>query len=165
MQREPLATRRGQGLQGTRGSASSPDGAPPRRAVPDPRGAPRVGVALFLRHDPLHVLLTAASRFGEVVSLGCCSRPLSLMNHPTLIEHLLEQPAHDTQHPSVTRITPLFGTGLTTSDRALWQPAAQRGQPLDLTAAMEDVTWRCGSPSRALDGKLLQEGHAFYPGR
>ena len=160
---------------GTRAAASNPDDAPPRRAVPGPRGAPWVGVALSLRRDPLHVLLNAATRFGEVVSLGRCPRPLYLMNHPTLIEHILEQPAHYTKHPSVTRITPLFGAGLTTSDGALWhrqrqllttawqaqpladllpivtaataamlarwQPAAQRGQPLDLTAAMEDVTW------------------------
>jgi cytochrome P450 len=134
-----------------------------------------VGVALSLRRAPLHVLLEAAHRFGEVVSLGRCPRPLYLINHPTLIEHILEQPACYTKHPSVTRITPLFGTGLTTSDGALWhrqrpllttawraqppadfvpivtaatavmlahwQPAAQHGQPLDLTAAMEDVTW------------------------
>jgi len=75
---------------------------------------------------------------------------------------------------------PLFGTGLTTSDGALWhrqrpllttawqaqpladlvsivtaattamlarwQPAAQHGQPLDLTAALENVTWTIIAP-------------------
>jgi cytochrome P450 len=159
----------------TRGSASSPSSAPPRQVVPGPRGAPWVGVALHLRRDPLHVLLEAAHHFGEVVFLGRCPRPLYLINHPTLIQLILEQPAHYTKRPSVTRITPLFGAGLTTSDGALWQhqrplvtaawqaqrlaaltpvvvtataemlarwhPRAQRGQPIDLTAAMEDVTW------------------------
>jgi cytochrome P450 len=134
-----------------------------------------MGVALRLRHDPLHVLLEAAHRFGEVVFLGRCPQPLYLINHPTLIEHVLEQPVHYTKHPSVTRILPLFGTGLTTSDGVLWQhqrplltaawqaqqpadfprvvaavttamltrwhPMAQSGQPIDLTAALEDLTW------------------------
>jgi cytochrome P450 len=134
-----------------------------------------VGVALHLRHNPLHVLLEAAHHFGEVVFLGHCPRPLYLINHPTLIQHVLEQPAHYTKHPSVTRIMPLFGTGLTTSDGVLWQhqrplltaawqaqqqadftrvvaaattdmlmrwhPKAQCGQPIDLTAALEHVTW------------------------
>jgi cytochrome P450 len=130
---------------------------------------------MHLRRDPLRVLLEAAYHFGEVVSLGRCPQPLYLINHPTLIQQVLEQPACYTKYPSVTRITPLFGAGLTTSDGALWQrqrplltaawqaqpladlvpivtaataamlarwqPAAQCGQPLDLTAAMEDVTW------------------------
>src|SRR5262249_1539802 len=131
--------------------------------------------AFSLRRDPLHVLLEAAHRFGEVVSLGHCPRPLYLLNHPRLMAQILEQPARYTKSPSVTRITPLFGTGLTTSDGALcqrqrplltaawpaqppaalmpivtaatvemlarWQPVAQHGQPFDLTATMEDVTW------------------------
>jgi cytochrome P450 len=134
-----------------------------------------MGVVLHLRHDPLHVLLDAAHHFGEVVFLGRCPRPLYLINHPTLIEQVLEQPAHYTKHPSVTRILPLFGAGLTTSDGALWRhqrplltaawqaqqqadfprvvaaattdmltrwhPWAQGGQPIDLTAALEDLTW------------------------
>jgi len=134
-----------------------------------------VGLALALRRDPLHVLLEAAQRFGEVVALGRCPHPLYLINHPALIQQILEQPAHYTKGPSVSRITPLFGAGLTTSDGALWrhqrplltaawqayqradltpivaaataamltrwQPHAQSGQPLDLTAALEDVTW------------------------
>jgi cytochrome P450 len=133
-----------------------------------------VGVALHLRHDPLHVLLEAARRFGELVFLGHCPRPLYLINHPTLIQQILEQPASYTKGPSVTRILPLFGTGLTTSDGALWRHQrplltaawqaqqaavprvvaaattamlarwhahAQNGQALDLTAALEDVTW------------------------
>src|SRR5712691_2354627 len=175
MQSKPSVTRRGRGRWVTQESANSPCSAPPRRAVPGPRGAPWVGVALSLRRAPLRVLLEAARRWGEVVSLGRCPHPLYLINHPTLIQQILEQPAHYTKHPSVTRITPLFGAGLTTSDgvrwqrqRQLltpvwqaqpltdllpivtaataamlmrWQPAAQGGQPLDLTAALEDLTW------------------------
>src|SRR5215475_5111718 len=163
------------GRRVTRGAVGSPSSAPPRQAVPGPRGAPWVGVALHLRRDPLHVLLEAAHHFGEVVFLSRRPRPLYLINHPTLIQLILEQPAHYTKRPSVARITPLFGAGLTTSDGALWQhqrllvtaawqaqrlaaltpvvvtataemlarwhPRARRGQPIDLTAAMEDVTW------------------------
>jgi len=146
-----------------------------RRLDRGPCGAPWVSGALQLRHDPLRVLMEAAHCGGEVVALGRWPRPLYLVNHPTLIQSILEQPAHYTKRPSITRITPLFGAGLTTSDGALWQrqrpllttawqaqpladlvpivtaataamlarwqPAAQRGQPFDLTAAMEDVTW------------------------
>ena len=169
---EAPVTRGGRGLQT---SASRPSSAPPRPAVPGPRGAPWVGVALHLRRDPLRVLREAADRFGDVVALGRCPHPLYLINHPTLIQQILDQPAHYTKGPSVSRITPLFGAGLTTSDGALWrhqrpllttawqayqradltlivaaatteilarwQPHAQSGQPLDLTAALEDVTW------------------------
>jgi cytochrome P450 len=162
---------------GTQEAASSPRprSAPSRQAVPGPRGAPWVGVALHLRRDPLRVLLEAAQRFGDVVALGRCPRPLYLINHPTLIQQILVQPAHYTKGPSVARITSLFGAGLTTSDGALWRhqrplltaawqahqqadlipmvatatadmlarwhPHAQGGQPLDLTAALEDLTW------------------------
>jgi cytochrome P450 len=166
------ATRGGRGLQR---STSRPSSASPQRAVPGPRGAPWVGVALHLRRDPLRVLLDAADRFGDVVALGHCPHPLYLINHPTLIQQILDQPAHYPKGPSVSRITPLFGAGLTTSDGALWrhqrpmltaawqahqradltrivaaataemlarwQPHAQSGQPLDLTAALEDLTW------------------------
>ena len=143
--------------------------------MPGPRGTPWVGVALHLRRDPLRVLLEAAHCYGEVVALGHCPHPLYLINHPTLIQQILDQPAHYTKGPSVRRITPLFGAGLTTSDGALWQhqrpllttawqapppgaltaivvtaasamltrwqPHAHSGQPVNLTAAMEDVTW------------------------
>src|SRR5262249_12071870 len=52
MQPKPLATRSGQGQQDIQGSVSSLCGAPLCRAVPGPRGAPWVGVALSLRRDP-----------------------------------------------------------------------------------------------------------------
>jgi cytochrome P450 len=172
MQPKPPVTRGERGLQG---STSSPRGASPRPAMAGPRGVPWVGVALHLRRDPLRVLLEAASCCGDVVSLGHGPRPLYLINHPTLIEQLLAQPMHYPKGPSIARIMPLFGTGLTTSDGVLWQqqrplltaawqahqradvtpivaaataemlvrwqPHAQSGQPLDLTAALEDVTW------------------------
>ena len=168
------ATRGWLGQWGMRRPVRSVRHAPPCPAVPGPRGAPWVGVALHLRHDPLRVLLDAAHRFDEVVFLGHCPRPLYLINHPTLIQQIVEQPAHYTKRPSVTRITPLFGAGLTTSDGVLWQrqrhlltpawqsqpladlvsvvtaataemlarwhPTIQRGQPLDLTAALGDLT-------------------------
>jgi len=167
--------RGGRGRRGLQGSTSSPSSALSRPVVPGPRGIPWVGVTLHLRRDPLRVLLEAAERFGDVVALGRCPHPLYLINHPTLIEQILDQPAHYTKGPSVSRITPLFGAGLTTSDGALWRhqrplltaawqaqqrtnlspiiaaatadmlarwhPHDHSGQPLDLTAALEDVTW------------------------
>src|SRR5438874_337116 len=132
MKSKPPATREGQGRWVTRESASSPCSAPPRRAVPGSRGAPWVGGALSLRREPLRVLLEAADRFGDVVALGRCPRPLYLIHHPTLIQQILEQPAHYIKGPSVSRITPLFGAGLTTSDGALW-----RHQRSLLTAAWQ----------------------------
>ena len=86
-----------------------------RRLDRGPCGAPWVSGALQLRHDPLRVLMEAAHCGGEVVALGRWPRPLYLVNHPTLIQSILEQPAHYTKRPSITRITPLFGAGLTTS--------------------------------------------------
>jgi cytochrome P450 len=90
-----------------------------------------VGVTLQLRHDPLQVLLEAAHCGGDIVYLGRCLRPLYLINHPRFIQHILhEQPHHYVKRPSINRITPLFGTGLTTSDGALWQRQRRLLHPL-----------------------------------
>jgi cytochrome P450 len=106
-------------------------GAPPSPAVPDRRGAPVIGVALQLRQDPLQVLLARAHRGGNIVYLGRYPRRLYLINHPRYIQHiLLDQPHHYVKRPSINRITPLFGTGLTTSDGALWQRQRRLLQPL-----------------------------------
>jgi len=114
-----------------------------RRGRPGP--APWVGVALQLRRDPLRVLLEAAHRGGEVVALGRWPRRLYLINHPTLIQHILQDaPERYTKGPSITRITPLFGAGLTTSDGALWQRQRRLlhpiGQPQWLTALVPVMT-------------------------
>ena len=82
-------------------------GALPCPVVPGPCGTPWVSGALQLRHDPLRVLLDAAHGGGAVVALGRWPRPLYLVNHPTLIQSILEHPAHYTKRPSITRITPL----------------------------------------------------------
>jgi cytochrome P450 len=90
-----------------------------------------IGVALQLRQDPLQVLLARAHRGGDIVYLGRCPRRLYLINHPRYIQHiLLDQPHHYVKRPSINRITPLFGTGLTTSDGALWQRQRRLLQPL-----------------------------------
>src|SRR5262249_38950200 len=119
------ATRRWLLRWGRRGALSRP-------AAPGLRGAPVVGVALQLRHDPLQVLLDAAHRGGDIVYLGRCPRRLYLINHPRYIQHILhDQPHRYVKRPSINRITPLFGTGLTTSDGALWQRQRRLLHPIE----------------------------------
>jgi Cytochrome P450 len=82
-----------------------------------------LGVLPKLLRDPLQTLVDAATRFGNVVYLGSnLFYRVYLVNHPTLIKHVLQDHPHRySKHPSVNRIKPLFGEGLTTSDGALWQ--------------------------------------------
>ncbi len=100
MPRPPAMRRRG-GWGLRRGLDRSQGGVLPCPVVPGPRGAPWVGVARQLRHNPLRVLLDAAHGGGAVVALGRWPRPLYLVNHPTLIQSILEQPAYYTKHPRV----------------------------------------------------------------
>src|SRR5262245_41170362 len=144
-------------------------------AIPGPHGYLPLGIFPQLRRDPLRYLSEAACRYGAVVSLPLGVRRAYLLAHPAHIQHVLQdQPDHYRKGGSVSRITPLFGEGLTTSEGALWrrqrqlmqplfhrqqllpwtdviaeataamlarwEPLAVRGQPIELAAAIREVT-------------------------
>jgi len=84
-------------------------------------GCPFFGALLSLRRAPLALLCEAAQR-GEVVYLGRYPTPVYLLSHPAHLKYVLQDHAENyVKHPSVDRVRPLFGYGLTTSDGELWQ--------------------------------------------
>src|SRR5262245_44783488 len=100
-------------------------------AAPGPQGYPPLGIFPRLRRDPLRYLTVAACRYVEIVSLPLGVKRAYLLAHPAHIQYVLqEQPHRYHKGASVGRVKPLFGTGLTTSDGALWQRQRQLMQPL-----------------------------------
>src|SRR5262245_13755984 len=100
-------------------------------AIPGPHGYLPLGIFPQLRRDPLRYLSEAACRYGAVVSLPLGVRRAYLLAHPAHIQHVLQdQPDHYRKGGSVSRITPLFGEGLTTSEGVLWRRQRQLMQPL-----------------------------------
>ena len=98
---------------------------------PGPSGYPLLGVLPLLLRDPLSVLQEAVEKYGDVVCLGTAPRRVYLVNHPALIQHVLQEyPDRYAKGRSVDRIRPLLGEGLTTSDGALWQRQRRLLAPL-----------------------------------
>src|SRR5687767_13396806 len=91
------------------------------KRVPGPRGSAPLGVLPQLLHDPLQYLTDAAHQYGEVVALRLGIQRVYLLNHPDHIKHVLQdKPDQYRKSTRVARIKPLFGEGLTTSERPLW---------------------------------------------
>jgi cytochrome P450 len=118
------------------------------KAAPGPHGYPFLGVLPQAWQNPLQFFLEAARRYGDVVALGLGSHRVYLLNHPDYIQYVLRD-NHLNYHKgtSIARIKPLFGTGLTTSEGALWrrqrrllQPAFQHRRIAALAAVMTETT-------------------------
>lgn len=103
---------------------------------------------LELRRRPLAYLLTASRQGGPLVPLARIPRKVFLVNDPAYLRHILQdRPQNYIKGPAVVSIRPLFGTGLTTSDGALWGrqrrllfPAYQPRQIPDLQGIVRDIT-------------------------
>ena len=83
-----------------------------------------------LWQNPLQVFREAARRYGDVVALGRGSHCVFLRNHPDYSQDVLQD--HHLNYRKDTRIeriTPLFGTGLTTSVGCCSRPFSTDGSP------------------------------------
>jgi cytochrome P450 len=98
---------------------------------PGPRGYPLLGVFPRARRDPLAFFLEASRTHGDVVGLPLGVRRIFLLSHPNHIKDVL----HDTdgrfqKRVAAQRITPLFGTSLTTVDGEDWRRRRHLLRPL-----------------------------------
>ncbi len=83
-----------------------------------------------LRKDPLACLREVSAR-GDLVRIGHAPRSLFLVNHPDFIRHVLqEHHANYPKGPSIARVRPLFGNGLTTADGEHWRRQRRLLSPL-----------------------------------
>jgi cytochrome P450 len=115
--------------------ASSPyarGGAPAARShPPGPPGLPFLGNLLGLARDPLAFYTDCAERYGDIVGMRLGGWPALLLNDPDDIESVLVK-----QHRSFVRnsffwrhVTAVFGSGLLTSEGALWQRQRRLAAP------------------------------------
>ena len=59
------------------------------RVPPGPKGLPIVGMALFLRSDPLAGMREMTRDYGDIVHFHVMMQDRILLNHPDLINQVL----------------------------------------------------------------------------
>jgi cytochrome P450 len=119
------------------------------RLPPGPKGLPLVGMAFYLRRNPLEGLRQLARDYGDIVRFEVMRQERILLNHPDWINQVLVL-AHGKFHKSelTRRITArMLGQGLLISEGEFWrrqrrlaQPAFHRGRITDYAATMLEIT-------------------------
>jgi cytochrome P450 len=116
---------------------------------PGPRGLPLVGMAFYLRRNPLEGLRQLARDYGDIVRFQVMRQERILLNHPDWINQVLVL-QHNKFHKSelTRRITArMLGQGLLISEGEFWrrqrrlaQPAFHRARVNDYAATMLEIT-------------------------
>lgn len=121
---------------------------------PGPPGRFLTGHLHRLRGDRLRFYTECAQTYGDVVALRYAWRQVLLVCHPDLVEEVAITQARKFRKNFALRINPeVFGTGLLTSEGALWQRQRRLIQPAfarrrlaafagDMTAAAERLLAR-----------------------
>jgi cytochrome P450 len=99
--------------------------------VPGPAGYPLVGALPKMRKDPLRFLVEAASRYGDVVSLGGVGRQrYFLITHPSDVEHVLKGNHRNYVKGANFKLLKSFvGEGLFLSEGGYWRRQRRLIQP------------------------------------
>ena len=121
--------------------------------IPGPAGTLPVGVLPQLRRDPLHFAVQAAREYGDMVRLNLGIGNLILLNHPELIEHVIQK-NHRNYRKSVfyKRLKPLFGEGMLIADGAEWKSQRAAAKPAFVGEIFKTVAETAG----ALTGELAE---------
>jgi len=101
------------------------------RVPPGPKGLPIVGMALFLRSDPLAGMRQMTRDYGDIVHFHVMMQDRILLNHPDLINQVLVV-QHAKFHKSelTRRITVrMLGQGLLISEGDFWRRQRRLAQP------------------------------------
>lgn len=119
------------------------------RLPPGPRGLPLVGMAFYLRRNPLEGMRQLARDYGDIVRFQVMGQERILLNHPDWINQVLVL-QHNKFHKSelTRRITArMLGQGLLISEGEFWrrqrrlaQPAFHRARINDYAATMLEIT-------------------------
>ena len=103
----------------------------PAETLPGPKTYPFVGSVPELLKDPFAYFFGAQREYGDVFSYRIGTRPLYFVAHPDDIKHiLLDNYKNYRKHSAYTKIKPLVGEGLLTSEGETWLAHRRLAQPV-----------------------------------
>ena len=112
--------------------------------APGPAGSFALGVLPALRRDPLRFVVKAARAYGDVVRFRLGPKNLFLLNHPSLVEHVLLGNAQNYRKSQFyERLKPLFGEGLIVSEGAEWRSQRSAAAPAFCTESLKRIAGQC----------------------
>ncbi len=112
--------------------------------APGPAGSFGLGVLPALRRDPLRFAVKAARAYGDVVRFRLGPKNLFLLNHPSLVEHVLLGNAQNYRKSEFyERLKPLFGEGLIVSEGAEWRNQRGAAAPAFHTESLTRIAYQC----------------------
>ena len=100
-----------------------------------------MGVLPKLRKEPLQFVVEAARNYGDIVRLNLGFGDLVLLNHPDLVEYVIQK-NHQNYRKSVfyRRLKPLFGEGMLIADGEEWRSQRAAAQPAFVGEIMQAVS-------------------------
>lgn len=112
--------------------------------VAGPRGIPGLGVLPRIKKDPLGLVMSAATDFGDIVKLRLGPKELFLLNHPSLVEQVLRTNADKYQKSRFyDRLKPIFGEGLIVAEGMEWRNQRTAAAPAFATTGLKEIAVRC----------------------
>ncbi len=98
---------------------------------PSPPGPPLFGNLLQFRRDPLRFLIQTRSNLGDVFRLKLGPENLYVISHPEHIKHVFidNYKNYEKKSRMWTKLMPLFGFSLVTTDGETWKRRRRLAQP------------------------------------
>lgn len=109
-----------------------------------------------LRHDPLQFIMENTARYGDVVRYMVDTWPVTLINQPAYIKHVLQDHHRNytKEHtPDFMMLKPMLGEGILTSEGESWLRQRRMAQPAFHRHRIEAY----GTLITTLTGALLDE--------
>ena len=104
---------------------------PPSQLAPGPRGHFLFGNLREFRHDVLGLVVDSATKYGDIVRVRLGPQVVHLVNHPDLIEQVLQKRAanYDKNTRSSASIKSVTGDSLLTCNGEFWKRQRRMDQP------------------------------------
>lgn len=120
----------------------------PAPVPPGPQGMPVLGIAPYIKRDPLGYFARVAAEFDGVATLPVGAEKVLLMNSPAAIEHVFQSNWRNYRKSDFyDKLRPLLGNGIATSEGDFWRrqrqitnPAFHRESLTRMGAIMRDRT-------------------------
>ncbi len=103
----------------------------PLKNPPTPKGIPLFGNLLQFRKDPLSFLLKTSSELGDIIRLKLGPEKLYVISHPDHLKHVFldNYKNYEKKSRMWTKLMPLFGLSLVTTDGDTWKRRRRLAQP------------------------------------